>query len=136
MEVAKDKGVPLDLTVRLRDDNEIGEDRELIKDFLVQASEVQSWLTICEQNNAKMKKQAETQIYENKSANQEIRTDILNKLIDANADYFKRIKANLALMKIDIEESKESKPDEPETRVKKTVHHTFTQKFRDVLRTS
>ena len=40
------------------------------------------------------------------------------------------------MMKIDIKESESTQKDEPETRVKKTIHHTFTQKFRDVLRTS
>ena len=34
----------------------------------------------------------------------------------------------------DIEESAKVYPDEPETRVKKTVHRTLTSKFRDVLR--
>lgn len=39
-------------------------------------------------------------------------------------------------MKNDISQSVEKNPTEPETRVKKTVHRTFTQKFREVLRTS
>jgi len=52
-----------------------------------------------------MKKQAEQQIYENKSANQEIKTDQLNKLIDANGKMFKRIKGNLEMMKRDIQDS-------------------------------
>ena len=65
-----------------------------------------------------------------------VKTDQLNKLIANNAKMFKQIKANLAMMKIDIQESITTSPDEPETRVKKTVHHTFTTKFREVLRTS
>jgi len=36
----------------------------------------------------------------------------------------------------DIKDSDSKFKDEPETRVKKTVHRTFTTKFRDVLRTS
>ncbi len=36
----------------------------------------------------------------------------------------------------EIEESKKQYPNEPETRVKKTVHRTLTSKFRDVLRQS
>ena len=36
----------------------------------------------------------------------------------------------------DIEESEKTYKDEPETRVKKTVHRTLTSKFRDVLRQS
>jgi len=39
-------------------------------------------------------------------------------------------------MKNDISESEEKYRNEPETRVKKTIHRTFTQKFREVLRTS
>lgn len=34
-------------------------DRELIQEFLEYAEDVQTWLGTCEQNNAKMKKQAE-----------------------------------------------------------------------------
>ena len=60
----------------------------------------------------------------------------MNKIIDSNGENFKRIKASLALMKIDIKESEATQKSEPETRVKKTIHHTFTQKFRDVLRAS
>lgn len=39
-------------------------------------------------------------------------------------------------MKHDIDESMKSNPNEPETRVKRTVHRTFAQRFRDVLRSS
>ena len=56
-EVAKHNNVTIDLSHRLYEDEETGlNDRELIKDFLEQASNVQSWLTDCERNNAKMKK--------------------------------------------------------------------------------
>ena len=36
----------------------------------------------------------------------------------------------------DILESEKNYPNEPETRVKRTVHRTLTSKFRDVLRQS
>lgn len=39
-------------------------------------------------------------------------------------------------MQRDIEESDKTYGNEPETRVKKTVHRTLTSKFRDVLRQS
>ncbi len=39
-------------------------------------------------------------------------------------------------MQRDIEESDKTYANEPETRVKKTVHRTLTSKFRDVLRQS
>ena len=65
-----------------------------------------------------------------------VKVDVLNKIIDSNGENFKRIKASLAIMKLDIKECETTQKKEPETRVKKTIHHTFTQKFRDVLRTS
>lgn len=40
------------------------------------------------------------------------------------------------MMTLDINESKKNYPNEPETRVKQTVHRTLTSKFRDVLRQS
>ena len=39
-------------------------------------------------------------------------------------------------MNEDIKESEKLYKEEPETRVKKTVHRTLTNKFRDVLRQS
>jgi hypothetical protein len=39
-------------------------------------------------------------------------------------------------MNEDIKESETAFSNEPETRVKKTVHRTLTSKFRDVLRHS
>ena len=65
-----------------------------------------------------------------------VKTDQLNLLIEDNKQIFKTLKAHLNFMKNDITESIEKNPCEPETRVKKTVHRTFTQKFREVLRTS
>lgn len=83
-----------------------------------------------------MKKIAKKEIYDNVSANQEIKTTQLSGLIDSNKEIFKKIKAHLNVMKSDIEESIEKYGAEPETRVKKTVHVTFTLKFREVLRVS
>ena len=70
------------------------------------------------------------------SANQEIKTTQLNSIIESNKEHFKSIKTFLNLMKSDIDSDVEKNQAEPETRVKKTVHRTFTQKFRDVLRMS
>ena len=39
-------------------------------------------------------------------------------------------------MKHDIDDAVQKNSSEPETRVKRTVHRTFTHKFRDVLRVS
>jgi hypothetical protein len=44
------------------------------------------------------------------------------------------IKEKLKLMEEDINESKKSYADEPETRVKQTVYRSIAGKFRDVLR--
>jgi len=65
-----------------------------------------------------------------------VKTTQLSSLIDSNKEIFKKIKAHLNVMKSDIEESIEKYGAEPETRVKKTVHVTFTLKFREVLRVS
>ena len=46
------------------------------------------------------------------------------------------LKTYLNMMKLDIAESEQKNPTEPETRIKKTVHRTFALKFRDILRTS
>jgi predicted HicB family RNase H-like nuclease len=54
--------------------------------------------------------------------------------VQLNAKYQKKIKESLDLMTTEIEESQKQYPEEPETRVKKTVHRTLTSKFRDVLR--
>lgn len=56
--------------------------------------------------------------------------------MQVNSKYQKRIKEMLDMMTRDIEESDKAYKDEPETRVKKTVHRTLTSKFRDVLRQS
>lgn len=65
-----------------------------------------------------------------------VKTDQLNSLIEQNKDVFKSLKAHLNFMKNDISESDVKSATEPETRVKRTVHRTVTQKFREVLRTS
>jgi hypothetical protein len=39
-------------------------------------------------------------------------------------------------MGLDIKESEKLYKEEPETRVKKTIHKTMTSKFREVLRSS
>jgi len=44
------------------------------------------------------------------------------------------VKEMLDVMQQDIVESEKQYANEPETRVKKTVHRTLTSKFRDVLR--
>ena len=49
---------------------------------------------------------------------------------------FRQIKAQLSLMNNDISESEVKFAQEPETRVKKTIHRTFTHKFREVIRNS
>lgn len=53
-----------------------------------------------------------------------------------NGKYQKEVKAKLDEMLQDIQESEKTYKNEPETRVKKTVHRTLTSKFRDVLRQS
>lgn len=68
-------------------DEEQNNDRELISEFLFYAKETQGLLQSVEKNNSMMKEIVHKQVYENKSANQEIKTDEINKLIQQNANY-------------------------------------------------
>jgi predicted HicB family RNase H-like nuclease len=63
-----------------------------------------------------------------------VRTEQINEIVQANGKYQKKVKEHLDVMSRDIEESDKVYKNEPETRVKKTVHRTLTSKFRDVLR--
>jgi syntaxin 1B/2/3 len=65
-----------------------------------------------------------------------VRTEQISEIVQINGKYQKRVKELLDQMQRDFEESKQTYPKEPETRVKKTVHQTLTSKFRDVLRQS
>jgi len=61
----------------------------------------------------------------------------MNTLCQQNAAYQKTIKGYLAVMATDLKKSElGAAKDEPETRIKKSIHRTMTGKFRDVLRTS
>ena len=40
------------------------------------------------------------------------------------------------MMEVDFKHAEQDHPAEPETRIKKMIHRTFTTKFRDVLRVS
>ena len=83
-----------------------------------------------------MRKIFNQQIYENKKADQEIKTDEIDALIAQNDGNIKQVKSMLKMMETDIKQAEIEFPNEPETRIKKTIHRTFTTKFRDVLRTS
>ena len=65
-----------------------------------------------------------------------MRTEQINEIVQANGKRQKGVKELLDVMSKDIEESDRTYKNEPETRVKKTVHKTLTSKFRDVLRQS
>ena len=111
-------------------------DRELINDFLFRSNHTQDCLVRAERNNVQLRDIAHSQIYENKQASQEIDTSQINSLIDENGGLFREIKTSLAVMNDDIAESVIKFPNEPEIRVKKTIHRTYTHKFRDVIRNS
>lgn len=94
-------------------------------------------LIAIEKNNVEMREIFNQQIHENKRADQEIKTEGINSLVQVNASYQKSIKSNLAIMAMDLKASEAGlEKDEPETRIKKTLHRTLTSKFRDVLRAS
>jgi len=61
-------------------------------------------------------------------------TEQINEIVSDNTARQKKVKELLEAMQRDIEESKKTYAEEPETRVKVTVHRTLTTKFRDVLR--
>jgi t-SNARE complex subunit (syntaxin) len=65
-----------------------------------------------------------------------VKTNEINDLMQANGSYQKQIKAQLNILDRHVKDAEETHKDEPETRVKKTVHRTYTTKFRDLLRTS
>ena len=112
------------------------EDRELIENFCYAARESTNLLTQIETNNGEMRVIFHQQIYENKKADQEIKTDEIDALIAQNDGNIKQVKSYLKMMEGDIKNSEVEYPNEPETRLKKTVHRTFSTKFRDVLRGS
>ena len=136
-ETASQHGIQVDLTAKLNDiEAEQNNDRELIKDFLDIVGTCQDQLNIAESNNNQMKQLASKSVHENKSSQQANTSKRVNEIIDNNNRIFTKIKSDLSLMNQDIEASVLNHPDEPETRVKKTIYKTFTHKFRDVIRNS
>jgi hypothetical protein len=53
-----------------------------------------------------------------------------------NGSQFKQIKSQLSILDRLAKDAEETQKNEPETRVKKTVHRTYATKFRDLLRAS
>ena len=161
-QLAQKEGVSLNLNESLIVEEGKNNDRELIEDFLLQVKEVQKLIVNMSKKNIELKELTDAQINENKSTNQQsklliqakvssvsllfditlmlmrliVKTDQINEVVQLNAKYQKKIKESLDLMTTEIEESQKQYPEEPETRVKKTVHRTLTSKFRDVLRQS
>ena len=56
--------------------------------------------------------------------------------MQSNGSYQKQIKSQLSILERLVKDAEETQQNEPETRVKKTVHRTYATKFRDLLRTS
>ena len=75
-----------------------------------------------------MKVLANKQVYEKKGD--------LDKLLEENARTFELIKQNLKDLNNDLKNSERTHQKEPETRVKRIVHHTLATKFKEVLKTS
>ena len=75
-----------------------------------------------------MKVLANKQVYEKKGD--------LDKLLEENARTFELIKQNLKDLNNDLKNSERTHLKEPETRVKRIVHHTLATKFKEVLKTS
>eukprot|EP00347_Sterkiella_histriomuscorum_P008633 403344351 len=133
--LAQKEGASLTLNESLIGDEE-NNDRELIEDFLVHVKEVQKLIVQMSKKNSELKEICDQQINDNKSSNQQNKTEQITEIVQLNAKYQKKIKELLDVMTSDINEYKKNYPNEPETRVKQTVHRTLTSKFRDVLRQS
>ena len=67
---------------------------------------------------------------------QEVKKAQLDTIIRETRDDVTKINQHLSLMKNDIVDSERKYANEPETRIKKTVHRTFTHKFQSLVRTS
>ena len=85
--------------------------------------------------NNKMKEMANTQIYGH-TGHKDIKKAQLDNIIRDTREDASKIQKHLALMKNDINDSESKYPSEPETRVKKTVHRTFSHKFQSLVRSS
>ena len=72
-------------------------------------------------------------MYEDRK-HQEIKKAQLDTIIRETRDDVTKIQQHLSLMKNDIVDSEQKHPNEPETRIKKTVHRTFTHKFQSLVR--
>ena len=119
------------------DDENPNNDRELIQEFLSYTMAVQDRLADMESNNQLMQDRVQQLIQDKRSQqNQKVIQDEISALITENQAHQNQIKQNLQLMTDDIKDSKENPntKDEPETRVKQTVHRSIASKFRDVLR--
>ena len=75
--VASANGLDIDLARPLNQstDEEAGDDRKIISEFMSHAFRVQELLNICERSNTEMKKIADKQIHDNMSANQESKSN-------------------------------------------------------------
>lgn len=88
-----------------------------------------------EKNNEEMSQLVHELVNDKKTAaNQKQLSDDIGALISENQGNQNQIKEKLTLMTDDINDSKKSHKDEPETRVKQTVYRSLAGKFRDVLR--
>ena len=72
-------------------------------------------------------------MYEDRK-HQEIKKAQLDTIIRETRDDVTKIQQHLGLMKNDIVDSERKHANEPETRIKKTVHRTFSHKFQSLVR--
>ena len=96
----------------------LNNDRELIVEFLGYTKEVQIALQEMEENNVDMRRLVQELIMDKKSSGQQQLQDDITGLISENQINQNMIKEKLNFMTDDLNESKKTHKDEPETRVK------------------
>ena len=104
-----------------------------MEDFMGHMLKTQRLLLDVEKSNREMKQMANRIAYQ-KSAEVDFKKQSVDKIVKEVRDHCSSIQSHLAFMKDEIEQSKQSYATEPETRVKQTVHRTFTHKFHDLVR--
>ena len=117
------------------DPGEVNNDRELMVGFMQRMLDVQKLLAQVEECNIQMKKLADKVIYA-KASEANISRAALDEIINLAKDHGAKISRHLSFMSNDIAESEKEYATEPETLVKRTVHHTYAQKYQALLQVS
>ena len=125
-QIAAQKGVKVGVPVEISQGT-VNTDRELIEDFIPQTQELESLLILAQENNRKLGELTEKQVTYEKSGE-------LDTLIKQNNNTFVKIKVGLGELMEEIKSCEISEKQEPETRVKTTIHTALAHKLSAELR--